>query len=105
MSYYSASPKAVNYIRTQALEWVENFRNNESTCTDIVTPAHLDSLESRLLKEANARFGENMWPNTVREHIVAAMSGEYGLELFGIEPTVKLRVISDKAIKKYTRKK
>lgn len=102
MSRESLQP-AVNIIRGDAVEWMENFRENESD--RIVLPVHLDSLEHRIYTKLNDRnqFPFSVGRNLIRTEIVSAILSEFGTQVFGVEPTVPKREISDKTIAKYAK--
>lgn len=95
---------AVNVIRGETSEWMENFCQTQ--VTPLITPAHLDVLEGRLHKKVTERFPAlRIRKELVREEVVSTILSEYGTDMFGVAPTVKKNVISDKAIKKYSHKK
>lgn len=99
---------AANAVHAETMEYMEKFVERDKTA--IITPTHLDALESRLHKQIKDQFPEKVSRNFIRQEIVAMMLKHYGVEIFGVEPLKPKKPrqmptqITDEAIKKYQKK-
>lgn len=95
---------AANAIHAETMEYMEKFVERDNTA--IITPIHLDALEDCLHKQIKNQFPEKVSRNFVRQEIVAMILKHYGVEMFGVKSIASnTKEISDKAIKKYAKKK
>lgn len=94
---------AANAIHAETMEYMEKFVENDN---GIITPVHLDALESKLHQKIKDQFPEKVSRNFVRQEIVAMILKHYGIEMFGVSSiSPKRGEISEKTIKKYAKKK
>lgn len=94
---------ASNAVRAETIIWMEKYLENNPD--GVVTPIHLDALQEKLFNSIKEQFPERVGRKFIRTQIVDAILKEYGVDAFGVQNTVKKHEISDKAIKKYSRKK
>lgn len=87
-----------NVVRPRAQEWADDLVEREL----IITPSRLDMLESELIKTIG---NPKITRNHIRTEIVCCILDNHGTRAFGVEPTVQKKEISEKAIKKYSKKR
>lgn len=87
-----------NVVRPRAQEWAIDLVERDV----VITPAHLDTLENELIKSLN---NPKITRNHIRTEIVGCILDNHGVRAFGVEPTVEKKEISEKAIKKYSKKR
>jgi len=93
---------ASNAVRAATVEWADKFLDGIGE----VTPAHLDALQEKLFHSIKAQFPERVGRKFIRTQIVDVLLKEHGLGVFGVGSKAPAKKeISDKAIKKYSRKK
>lgn len=94
---------ASNAVRAETIIWMEKYREFKPGAA--VTPIHLDELQESLFHRIKDQFPDRVGRKFIRTEIVAAILDEYGVDAFGVQNIVTKKEISDKAIKKYSRKK
>lgn len=94
---------AANAIHAETMDYMEKFVENNNT--DIITPIHLDALENTLHTKIKNQFPEKVSRNFIRQEIVATILKNFGIEIFGVASIAQKKEISEKAIKKYAKKK
>lgn len=95
----------INAIKSRSVEWLESFHEHDNS--KIVTPEVLDVLENELHSRIKKDFPpeQKVSHKFVRTHIVATILSEKGVGAFGVTPIYEKKDISEKAIKKYAKKK
>lgn len=95
--------QATNAIKSVTIDWLETFEKNFQS--NIVLPQHLDILQESLYQRIKNQFSETVGRKYIRTQIVSVILDEKGVGFFGVEPSsIKKNQITDKAIKKYSKK-
>lgn len=87
-----------NIVRPRSQEWADDLVERGI----IITPSQLDVLENELIKTID---NPKITRNHIRTEIVGCILDNHGVLAFGVKPTVEKKEISEKAIKKYSKKR